>query len=242
MDEVYRDHRSKMFIVANTCVRPFPQCFCVCTDSGPYAARGLRRQPDRPRATPTSSRRAARRATPWLAELGLPPPAGAEAAARKAKTVDASIGRFDAEAIENKAWISRVMNRMTTGFIKHEIWEYIGNQCFECGACSFVCPTCSCFNIEDVATRAGIDRPAADLGLLLLRGLYPDGRRPQPPPAGRGPAQQAVLLQAVLLPVQEISPAGLRRLRPLRPGLPGRHRPAQCRHVHPAGNHRDAKP
>ena len=58
-------------------------------------------------------------------------------------------------ATENKAWISRVMNRITTGFIGNEVWEYIGDQCFECGACSFVCPTCSCFNIEDVNTREG---------------------------------------------------------------------------------------
>ncbi|MCK7477360.1 MAG: hypothetical protein M0C28_07610 [Candidatus Moduliflexus flocculans] len=58
-----------------------------------------------------------------------------------------------------------------------------------------------------------------------------------PAQARRGPAQQALLLQALLLAVQEIPPAGLRRLRPLRPGLPGRHRPAQRRHVHPARNH-----
>jgi formate hydrogenlyase subunit 6/NADH:ubiquinone oxidoreductase subunit I len=42
------------------------------------------------------------------------------------------------------------MNRVTTGFVKEEVWEYIGDQCFECGACSFVCPSCSCFNIADV--------------------------------------------------------------------------------------------
>ena len=41
VDEVYRDHRKKLFIVANTCVRPFPQCFCVCTDSGPAAREGF---------------------------------------------------------------------------------------------------------------------------------------------------------------------------------------------------------
>jgi NAD-dependent dihydropyrimidine dehydrogenase PreA subunit len=41
------------------------------------------------------------------------------------------------------------------GFIGNEVWEYIGDQCFECGACSFVCPTCSCFNVEDVAAGPG---------------------------------------------------------------------------------------
>jgi len=153
VDEVYRDHRKKMFIVAVTCVRPFPQCFCVCTDSGPAPREGydvaLTEAGDDYLFEAGSGKGEA-----LARRLGLKE-AGPEAAALKAKTVDASIARFDAEATENKAWISRVMNRITTGFIPNEVWEYIGDQCFECGACSFVCPTCSCFNVEDVNTREG---------------------------------------------------------------------------------------
>jgi NAD-dependent dihydropyrimidine dehydrogenase PreA subunit len=153
VDEVYRDHRKKMFIVANTCVRPFPQCFCVCTDSGPSPREGFDVAltgvgDDYLFETGSEKGEALAR------KLGLKE-AGPDAAALKAKTVDASIARFDTEATENKAWISRVMNRITMGFIGNDVWEYIGDQCFECGACSFVCPTCSCFNIEDVNTREG---------------------------------------------------------------------------------------
>ncbi|MBP7706603.1 MAG: 4Fe-4S dicluster domain-containing protein [Candidatus Aminicenantes bacterium] len=154
VDEVYRDHRKKMFILANTCVRPFPQCFCVCTDSGPAAREGydaaLTAVGDRYlyEAGGEKGEALARR-------LGLKE-AGPDAAAVKQAAVDASIALFDAEATENKAWISRVMNRITMGFIANDVWEYIGDQCFECGACSFVCPTCSCFNVEDLA--AGGDR------------------------------------------------------------------------------------
>ena len=39
VDDVYLEHRKTMFIVSNTCIHPFPQCFCVCTDSGPRAPR-----------------------------------------------------------------------------------------------------------------------------------------------------------------------------------------------------------
>ena len=153
VDEVYRDHRKKMFIVAVTCVRPFPQCFCVCTDSGPAPREGYDVAltavgDDYLFETGSEKGQALAR------KLGLKE-AGPDAAALKAKTVDASIARFDAEATQNKAWISRVMNRITMGFISNDVWEYIGDQCFECGACSFVCPTCSCFNIEDVNTREG---------------------------------------------------------------------------------------
>ncbi len=154
VDDVYRDHRKKMFIVAVTCVRPFPQCFCVCTDSGPAPREGydvaLTAVGDHYLFEAGSGKGEALARALGLAE------AAADSAAVKRAVVDASIARFDAEATDNKAWISRVMNRITMGFISNDVWEYIGDQCFECGACSFVCPTCSCFNIEDVA--AGGDR------------------------------------------------------------------------------------
>ena len=148
VDEVYLEHRKKLFLISNTCVRPFPQCFCVCTDSGPAAREGfdldLTRVGERYLVEVGS-----KKGQKMVEELGLKE-AGAEAAGLKKKVVDESVSSFDALALENKAWISRATNRLTTGFIKPEVWEYIGQQCFECGACSFVCPTCSCFNVEDV--------------------------------------------------------------------------------------------
>ncbi|HOP63104.1 MAG TPA: 4Fe-4S dicluster domain-containing protein [Spirochaetota bacterium] len=147
VDEVYREHRKRMFIVSNTCVVPFKQCFCVCTDSGPAADEGydlnLTEIGDMYLVEAGSEKGKA------LAEkLGLKA-AGDEYVALKKEVVDKSISLFEKVATDNKAWISRVMNRVTTGFIKEEVWEYIGKQCFECGACTFVCPTCSCFNVED---------------------------------------------------------------------------------------------
>lgn len=32
---------------------------------------------------------------------------------------------------------------------KSEIWEEMGNRCFNCGICSMVCPTCFCFDVYD---------------------------------------------------------------------------------------------
>ncbi len=158
VDEVFLEHRKRTFIVANTCVRPFPQCFCVCTDSGPAAREGF-------------DLNLTELGDAWLAEAGSEQgeamarrlgfaAAGPEASAGKAAAVEASVAMFDPQARDNKAWISRAMNRLTTGFIKPEVWEYVGKQCLECGACAFVCPTCSCFNIEDVnrLDRSGTDR------------------------------------------------------------------------------------
>lgn len=40
-----------------------------------------------------------------------------------------------------------------------EVWEELGRRCLSCGACSAVCPTCYCFDVQDeneLATAAGV--------------------------------------------------------------------------------------
>jgi ferredoxin len=147
VDDVYLEHRKRMFIVSNTCTVPFKQCFCVCTDSGPAAEEGydlnLTDLGDVYLVEAGSDK-----GREFAEKMGLQK-AGPEHTLEKKNAVDKSISLFEKLATDNKAWISRVMNRVTTGFIKEEVWEHIGKQCFECGACTFVCPTCSCFNVED---------------------------------------------------------------------------------------------
>jgi ferredoxin len=153
VDEVYMHHRRKMFIVTNTCVLPFKSCFCVCTDSGPSAREGFDLN-----MTDLGDNYlvevGSEKGKDFIKKFNLPAASAKDAEAKQAK-VDYSVSKFDSIATDSKAWVSRVMNRVTTGFIKDEVWEHIGNQCFECGACSFVCPSCSCFNIEDVNCGPG---------------------------------------------------------------------------------------
>ena len=153
VDDVYLEHRKKTFIVANTCTVPFAQCFCACTDSGPSAKEGydlnLTDLGDVYLVEAGSDK-----GKELCEKMGLEKSDNSHLQA-KVKVVDKSLDLFEEKAVENKAWISRVMNRITTGFIKPDIWEYIGDQCFECGACSFVCPSCSCFNIEDFNKQSG---------------------------------------------------------------------------------------
>ena len=33
---------------------------------------------------------------------------------------------------------------------KHEMWQEYNSRCISCGRCNFVCPTCSCFTMQDV--------------------------------------------------------------------------------------------
>jgi sulfhydrogenase subunit beta (sulfur reductase) len=47
-----------------------------------------------------------------------------------------------------RGWLDDTMN------FDDEMWQRLGEKCLGCGACSFVCPTCHCFDIVD-EKRAG---------------------------------------------------------------------------------------
>ena len=39
-----------------------------------------------------------------------------------------------------------------------EIWEDLYKPCLGCGTCTFVCPTCQCYDIKDYSTGNGVNR------------------------------------------------------------------------------------
>lgn len=44
--------------------------------------------------------------------------------------------------------VLKIREKLKNRYIK-EIWEKYGKKCIECGKCTYVCPTCFCFDIED---------------------------------------------------------------------------------------------
>lgn len=46
----------------------------------------------------------------------------------------------------DKAQIEKIME---DNFSKEDVWKEISEKCISCGACTYVCPTCVCFNISD---------------------------------------------------------------------------------------------
>ena len=38
------------------------------------------------------------------------------------------------------------------------LWEELYKPCLACGACTFVCPTCQCYDIKDYTTKEGVQR------------------------------------------------------------------------------------
>jgi sulfhydrogenase subunit beta (sulfur reductase) len=42
-----------------------------------------------------------------------------------------------------------VARRVRDAFVKEELWTELARDCFSCGTCNIVCPTCYCFDVQD---------------------------------------------------------------------------------------------
>lgn len=69
----------------------------------------------------------------------------------------AELDRFDTEQIElepefvtkNKTQVKLPQN-LNQDIFNSDLWQEYSARCIGCGRCSFVCPTCSCFSMQDI--------------------------------------------------------------------------------------------
>lgn len=52
--------------------------------------------------------------------------------------------------LENKLKVKLADHISLEKIIDHEMWDEYNVRCIGCGACNFVCPTCTCFTIQDI--------------------------------------------------------------------------------------------
>jgi ferredoxin len=144
-DGLYEKRRSTTRLVGVACAAPSWGCFCTSVGGSPAGTEGLdlllTDLGDRYHVTiVTEAGRA------LLAGVACAPVTESDAAAVDAQHA-AAVGRmpalFEAAAIGEKAeWAA-------------PLWERHARRCLACGACSFLCPTCHCFDIQDEVTAGG---------------------------------------------------------------------------------------
>ncbi len=142
-DPYYLAQRQRATFIALACLEADEHCFCVCGDAGPFLKNGYDQQ-----WTPL--------AEGMLIEVGsekgqaladahqdLLSPAEPDQVAEKlqlAKKAEESFGEF-------RSYIAAAMRRLTMAETPDEVWEKLADNCVECGGCTFLCPTCSCFTV-----------------------------------------------------------------------------------------------
>ncbi|MFP4315342.1 MAG: 4Fe-4S dicluster domain-containing protein [Desulfovibrionales bacterium] len=139
-DPYWSRRRKDALLVGLACDSPGPACFCTAVGGGPFDPHGLdlllTDLDDKYLVSPVSDRGAS-----LAQELD---PAGREDLDR-------------AEAMQERARIclpeenlaAQVADRDLDALYGSKIWERIAETCLNCGACTFSCPTCHCFDIQD---------------------------------------------------------------------------------------------
>ncbi|MBN2403438.1 MAG: 4Fe-4S dicluster domain-containing protein [Spirochaetes bacterium] len=144
-DPYYKERRDKTTIISFACEAPFAGCFCTAVGGGPADTTG---------------------SDVLMTDVG--DGFFFEALTEKGKAVLKSVPMQDGASYKEKAQKikSEAEKKIRNPFPKDateklsqklfdsdEFWEKVVSKCISCGACTYLCPTCYCFNITDEKTK-----------------------------------------------------------------------------------------
>jgi ferredoxin len=178
-DPYYARLRAKTAVIALACARPMVSCFCTSVGGGP--------------ADPAGADVIAVRLELDLlltAQTPLGEQLLSSAADLLADPAPASIKQAEEQVEDAKEQIAPVRvsgsaQRLREAF-DSPLWEAASRKCLGCGTCSYLCPTCHCFDMTD-EFRNGTGRRARtwDCCAYPLFTLHASGHNPRPTPKER---------------------------------------------------------
>lgn len=148
-DEFYAARRAHCTVVTLACAKPDSSCFCVNFGIDPSEPMGD--------------------ATAWVAQDTLYIRANTE----KGEKLISRLDDADEEAVSaQKKQISEVCEKLPFGKLnldgfdgEHLMekfgdaqWDALSRSCLACGTCTFVCPTCQCYDIRDFENGKSVTR------------------------------------------------------------------------------------
>lgn len=144
-DPYYLKRRALTTVVGLACSEPVMNCFCPSVGGGPASTEGLDLlMVDLGESyyleTVTEKGRALLEEVKDLLE-----DAGEAALQRKEQVVQDATGK-----IRRSVDTSGIPEGLP-GLWEHPLWQKTSAACLGCGACTFLCPTCHCFDIQDEA-------------------------------------------------------------------------------------------
>jgi ferredoxin len=133
------------------CHQPGPDCFCVCCEGGPFLTKGYDIQFVDLGDTLLAEVGTEKGAAVILKMGDLFTPAEATHLEAKRRLVDAVDIQF-----KRRSYMSDGTKRISLNKVPKEVWQSLAGDCQACGGCCYVCPTCSCFTVNDVPVRENV--------------------------------------------------------------------------------------
>ena len=153
VDSFYAARREKGVLVSLACSRPETSCFCGtfgidCSEPDGDVAAWLRGEYLYwlPKTEKGEALTAA--AGDLLEQTGM------EEVAEEKKSIKAICDRLPLKDLSLEGWGAEAASKR----FDSSIWEQMANACLACGTCTFVCPTCQCYDIKDYNTGNGVQR------------------------------------------------------------------------------------
>lgn len=167
-DVYYRTRRERTTLVSWACTAPDGQCFCTSVGGSPHGERGsdvLAFLTDDGGALLEVHSVKGERFVERLRDAVEP--AGGDAERPTPPDVPE---RFNTEPI--RRWLENNF--------EDDSWKEVALRCLGCGACSYLCPTCHCFDIVDESTwNRGTRRRNWDSCAFALFTLHASGHNPR---------------------------------------------------------------
>jgi sulfhydrogenase subunit beta (sulfur reductase) len=142
-DPLYLDRRDKTTIVAYACNQALPTCFCTSLGGSPTDSRGS----DAILYRLDSSVIIKSITAKGDELLRLISPVVEDAAADDEASI-AQLEKKAGESVTRSIDISGAAEKLPQIF-ESGYWKQAAYPCLNCGACTYVCPTCTCFDIQD---------------------------------------------------------------------------------------------
>ena len=179
-DPYWKERREQTMLIGLGCSHPCPTCFCTTVGSGPFDAAGLD-------ALLTDLGEA------WLVEPlsdkgrqlmeGLP-----EANMEEIN----SAGSVQAQALHEiqPAFETIGLKKHLDQIFDTKVWDQFAASCLGCGICTFLCPTCFCFDIVDEVQRGSRVR---NWGTCMFRVYSQEASGHNPRPSRRERTRQRLM-------------------------------------------------
>ncbi len=144
-DALYAQRRAQTTVVTVACVAADPECFCTAVGGSPVGDDG-------------SDLQLVPLVEGWLAQVqtdkGESLVAGiadrwVEASAEDLERV-AELERLVSEQIDRSP-VQREWSQLLENGFEHPAWDRLAQRCMGCSICAYVCPSCSCFDMNHEA-------------------------------------------------------------------------------------------
>jgi len=175
-DPYYLARRNKALLIGMACTVPFANCFCTSVGGNPCGQEGLdllcTDLGDRYLVAVLSEK--GKEIINKTSSLFIAAPAedikqGAELAQNAERSIKRRI---------DLAGVTDTLGRI----FEHPVWKKMALKCIGCGICTYTCPTCYCFDIQDepMAKKRGRRVRVWDSCMYKEYTLHASGHNPRP--------------------------------------------------------------